>query len=83
MGTSLSIRDLEEFIENNQFLTGLDEHAIKACLLYILTHGFLGKELKDKITKEWLWVRELKDKITKEWMWGRENLDEWNMYNRI
>ncbi|CAI9294963.1 unnamed protein product [Lactuca saligna] len=64
--TSLLVEDLELLILNQQFNDILAHNGVRAILLYILNQGFLGKELNDKVTKEFLWVV--------------ENLDQWNKY---
>nr|KAJ0191600.1 hypothetical protein LSAT_V11C800437160 [Lactuca sativa] len=63
---SLSVGDVRDFILSNRFETVSDEDGVRACLLYVLNQGFLGKEKTDKITKEWLWLI--------------ENLDDWNSF---
>nr|KAJ0201050.1 hypothetical protein LSAT_V11C600330000 [Lactuca sativa] len=62
--TSLVVEDLELLILNQRFNDISAQDGVRAILLYILNQCFLGKELNDKVTKEYLWVV--------------ENLDQWN-----
>ncbi|CAI9288495.1 unnamed protein product [Lactuca saligna] len=60
----LVVEDLELLILNQQFNDISAQDGVRAILLCILNQGFLGNELNDKVTKEYLWVV--------------ENLDQWN-----
>ncbi|CAI9269240.1 unnamed protein product [Lactuca saligna] len=64
--TSLVVEDLELLILNQRFNDISAQDGVRAILLYILTHGFLEKELNDKVTKEYLRVV--------------ENLNQWNRF---
>ncbi|CAI9288525.1 unnamed protein product [Lactuca saligna] len=65
--TALPVEDLELLILNRRFNEISTDDVVLAILLYIPNQGFLGKEPKDKVTKEFMWVV--------------ENLDEWNSLN--
>nr|KAJ0213842.1 hypothetical protein LSAT_V11C400162540 [Lactuca sativa] len=62
--SSVKIGDLKSFVLNQPFLEVDDTDAVRVCLKYILCESFLGKEINDRVSRDWFFLV--------------ENVDVWN-----
>nr|KAJ0202701.1 hypothetical protein LSAT_V11C500265640 [Lactuca sativa] len=50
---------------NNTLLVANDDDGVRACLIYVLCQGFLGKQINDLVYKDWFFLA--------------KNVDDWNI----